>query len=286
MTVSPIRLPSIPMLHPMPPAIATTLRWVGLVVAVLAAATLGACSGVAEPTVMGAILLAATISSVAGFAFSAICGAMLFHLVAVPVEVVQIMMVCSIANQASMTWALRRDVTWRDLSPYLAGAAMGVPAGVLMLLHANHARYIAALGVLLIAYGTWMLAGRRFTIARPRVWIDLVAGFCGGVTGGAAAFPGAPVAICCGAKDWGKTRQRAAFQPFILAVQVVALVAISLARPHGALGAGFDAGNLLYVPASLLGTALGMLCFGRVSDGGFARAVNLLLIVSGVSFVV
>jgi hypothetical protein len=59
-----------------------------------------------------AIGLASLLSSIGGFAFSAICSAMLFHLGDDPVQVVQIMMTCSIANQAKMTWELRRDVDW------------------------------------------------------------------------------------------------------------------------------------------------------------------------------
>lgn len=46
---------------------------------------------------LAAVFVASTLSSIAGFAFSAICGAMLFHLLPRPVDIVQIMIVCSIA---------------------------------------------------------------------------------------------------------------------------------------------------------------------------------------------
>jgi hypothetical protein len=55
---------------------------------------------------MAAVFVAALTSSIAGFAFSAICGAMLFHLLDDPVQVVEIMMICSIAGQALMVWSL------------------------------------------------------------------------------------------------------------------------------------------------------------------------------------
>jgi uncharacterized membrane protein YfcA len=79
-------------------------------------------SGVAVMTTIG---LAAMLSSIAGFAFSPICGAMLFHLVPEPVRAVQIIIVCSIANQAAMTWELRREIDWRAMRIYLAGGACG-----------------------------------------------------------------------------------------------------------------------------------------------------------------
>src|SRR5712692_10568709 len=84
---------------------------------------------------MAAVFVAALTSSIAGFAFSAICGAMLFHLLDDPVHVVEIMMICSIAGQALMVWSLRRDIAWRGLAPFVAGAAVGLPVGVYCLLH-------------------------------------------------------------------------------------------------------------------------------------------------------
>ena len=48
--------------------------------------------------IMLAIAVASLISSVGGFAFSALCGAMLFHLSDNPVQVVQVLVTCSIAN--------------------------------------------------------------------------------------------------------------------------------------------------------------------------------------------
>ena len=86
-------------------------------------------------------------------------------------------------------------------------------------------------------------------------------------------------------KGWDKARQRAVFQPFILIMQIIALAVISLWHRTNA-GVGFDPGNLLFVPISLLGTSLGLVLYGRLSDRQFARAVNILLMVSGVSYVV
>ncbi|MDR3535007.1 MAG: sulfite exporter TauE/SafE family protein [Acetobacteraceae bacterium] len=266
-----------------------TLRWAVLIAATAACAVLGAFwtapGSMTMAAMMVAIFAASVVSSVAGFAFSAIAGAMVFHLVANPIQAVQIMIVCSIANQAAMTWSLRRAVEWRTLSLFLAGGALGLPLGVALLLHADHAAYTAALGVFLVCYGTWMLVRPPITLRRQHPAFDLAVGVLGGITGGAAGFPGAAVTIWCGCKGWDKSRQRALFQPFILLMQVAALVAISVARPAHGYAVGLDAADLLCIPASLLGTALGMMLFQRLSDTQFTRAVNLLLIVSGISYV-
>ena len=90
---------------------------------------------------MVAIAIASLVSGIAGFAFSAICGAMLFHLSDDPVQVVQIMVTCSIANQAAMTWAGRHDIAWRQLGVYLAGGALGLIIGIRLLLNAARTNY-------------------------------------------------------------------------------------------------------------------------------------------------
>jgi uncharacterized membrane protein YfcA len=232
---------------------------------------------------IAAILLASVLSSIAGFAFSAICGAMLFHLSGDPVQVVQIMMVCSIANQTSMVWAIRRTVQWRRLGIFLAGGVVGLPIGIGVLLCLDRHVYTRALGLFLMIYGGYMLLRRPVVLRRQPAALDMLVGFIGGITGGTVGFPGASITIWCSFKGWSKQQQRAVFQPFILIMQVAALVAISVVRrSYGT--AGIDPADLWYVPAGLLGTMLGMACYSRLSDRHFAGAVNILLIVSGLSY--
>ncbi|CAB3793575.1 hypothetical protein LMG28688_03754 [Paraburkholderia caffeinitolerans] len=47
---------------------------------------------------------------------------------------------------------------------------------------------------------------------------------------------------------------------------------------------GFAPAILLCIPGALLGTAIGMTLYQRLSDNHFARVVNLLMIVSGISY--
>jgi uncharacterized membrane protein YfcA len=233
-----------------------------------------------------AILVAALASSIAGFAFSAICGAMLFHLIDDPVRAVQIMMICSVGGQSLMVWALRRDIPWRDLSVFLAGAAIGLPLGIFVLLNTRPTLYAQAVGVALVLYAFFMMTRRSLVVRRQHALFDAVAGFLGGVTGGAAAFPGAFVTIWCGFKGWPKEKQRALYQPFILIVQLAAIAVMALPdlAPNGR--PAFDFAGIAYLPAMLVGATLGMACFKQLSDRQFALAVNLLLVVSGLGFLV
>jgi uncharacterized membrane protein YfcA len=235
--------------------------------------------------IAAAIFLAATVSSVAGFAFSAIAGAMLFHLVDDPVHCVQIMMVCSIAGQSLMVWSIRRHIEWRRVAPFLIGAAVGLPMGVLALFELK-SRCGVAIGILVILYAAIMLLRPSGRVRIRNGLLDGLVGCLGGITGGAAAFPGAFVTIWCGLQGWDKERQRALYQPFILITQVagVLLLQVMAAQSGRHLAVGLD--SLTYIPATLLGTALGLAFFRRMNDRQFATAVNLLLIVSGVSLVV
>jgi uncharacterized membrane protein YfcA len=235
--------------------------------------------------VMAAIFVAALTSSIAGFAFSAICGAMLFHLLDDPLRVVEIMMICSIGGQALMVWSLRQHIRWRDLLAFLAGAGAGLPLGVYILLHSRPTLYVHAIGALLVLYAGFMLFRPPIVVRRQHVLWDGLAGFLGGVTGGAAAFPGAFVTIWCSFKGWSKERQRGVYQPFILIVQLAGL-ALLAAASLGAGGRRFDVSGIEYLPAMLIGASFGMACFKWLNDRQFALSVNLLLIASGLSFLI
>jgi len=157
--------------------------------------------------------------------------------------------------------------------------------GFYILLHSDAVVYTRGIGVLLVAYAAYMLFRRPILWRRQRPLLDSLSGFVGGITGGAAAFPGAFVSIWCGMKGWDKERQRAPYQPFILVMQVAAIGILTLLRPRGAIAPSLVLSSMVYLPAMLCGTMLGMTYFQRLNERQFFVAVNMLLIVSGVSLV-
>jgi uncharacterized membrane protein YfcA len=187
------------------PSIAVRPTW-PLAVATVVAITAYACAlpalGLSGPAVATCfcVALAALLSSIAGFAFSAICGAMLFQFRHDTVEVVQIMLLCSIANQSLSVWALRREISPAHLLPFLAGGAVGMPAGIWLLLSLPAHTYARSLGALLLLYGSYMLLRRPIVLRRSPPAGDVLSGALGGVMGGFAATPGALVSIWCSMK--------------------------------------------------------------------------------------
>jgi uncharacterized protein len=232
-----------------------------------------------------AILLASTVSSIAGFAFSALCGALLFHVIDSPVQAVQVMIVCSIAIQLFCVTALWQSIDWRGLPVFLAGGILGVPAGAWLLIHLPGGAYRGIIGGLLVVYGSYLLLRWPTPALRSGPIADACVGFLGGFTGGLAGFPGASVTIWCGLKGWDKTRQRAVYQPFILCMQPISLLAISLMQPASAT-TPLDWKVLAFIPAALLGAWCGLRIFKQLSDRQFELTVHALLIMAGIGLIV
>ena len=257
------------------------------IAAVVAYAMLLSAEGISASTLcLLAVLLAATLSSIAGFAFSAVCGVMLLQIMSDPIQVVEVMIVCSIAIQSVSVAVLWRDIDWRRLVIFLAGGVIGLPIGVWLLLHLEQLWFKEAIGGLLIAYAAFRLLRRPWVVRSNSSLADACIGFLGGITGGLAGFPGAAVTIWCSVRNWDKRRQRGIYQPFILFMQVFALLLIEFMRSSIPLGAGLGLDPVMFVPPALLGTLLGLGIFRRLSDQGFGLVVNLLLLVSGVGLLV
>jgi uncharacterized membrane protein YfcA len=232
--------------------------------------------GPADP-VSTIIFVCATISSIAGFAFSAISGSMLLHVVRDPVEAVQIMLVASIALQAYSVWALRRTIKPRELLPYFAGGAATVAPGVYLLLNTPTAIYLLVLGGFLTTYGMYLLLRSPLRLQRNALAGRVIVGALGGITGATAAFPGAFITIWCAAHGWDKQRQRAIYQPFIVGMQIVTLIALAASAPM----TGMRVDLLQYVVPAILGAHVGLAVFSMLSSAQFNKVVSAFLVISG-----
>src|SRR5262249_50730290 len=258
---------------------------VGLAFLLIAAIALSAYDISNATVTLIAMFVAAAISNIAGFGFSALCGALLFHVMDSPVYAVHVMTVCSIAIQLLSVAALWRCIDWRSLRIFLIGGVPGVPAGVYLLLHLPSDIYRDVIGALLMIYGGYLLMRYPTRPLRTGPQPDAGAGFLGGLTGGLAAFPGAFVAIWCGLKGWDKAHQRGVYQPFILAMQPVTLLAIHLMRPSSSTQAQLDWKVFAFVPAALLGAWFGLRLFKRLSDRQSELVANTLLVLSGIALI-
>ena len=226
-----------------------------------------------------AVFLGGLVSGFSGFAFSAAAGAILLHVLQ-PIQAIPLMMICSIATQATSMAMVRKFIVWNDLRPLLIGGIVGLPIALFLLTAMEPKAFRVAFG------SSWRAmpcscgaAGASRDADRGGAATNSLVGFGGGLLGGLTAMPGALPILWCDLRGIPKERQRAMVQPFILLMQIFAVAMLSLSpgtiNRELLLQIGFA------IPALLAGTLAGMALFGRVDDRKFRLAVVALLFVSG-----
>jgi uncharacterized membrane protein YfcA len=226
---------------------------------------------------VAAIFAGSLVSGIAGFAFSAVAGALLLHFVP-PTQVVSLLLACSITTQLFSITSLWKTMQWRLCAPFLVGGFVGIPFGAMLLRGVDPRFFAGGFGAFLVAYGAYMLLKPDLVIRNKSRVLDALAGFGGGVTGGALAFPGAAPTIWCSLRGLPKQVQRGVVQPFILVMQIATLAYFSRL---GLLTTGTGITYLLCVPAVIAGTWLGVHLYKRIDDAMFRRFVLAFLLLSG-----
>ena len=236
----------------------------------------------AEPMIMlaagAAVFAAALASSIGGFAFSALVGAALLHLYRDPVPAVAMVFCCSIAAQAYGVWALRRQIEWRSLVPYLAGGVLTVPLGVYLLNIIPANVFALCLGVVAVSYALWQMLGRELRLPENTRYSDGAVGALAGLVGGLTAAPSLLMCMWCNLRGWPKERQRALYQPYILAMQIVAIACLGATVPSR-----IPLETLFFMPVALVAAYLGFAIFRRLTTPQYKFVFQALLIVAGAS---
>jgi hypothetical protein len=221
-------------------------------------------------------------AGLAGFAFSAVTGAILFHLVA-PIDAVPLLLACSITTQLFSISKLWHTMQWRQCLPYLVGGFAGIPIGAELLKNFNAHVFAAGFGFFLICYSLYMLLRPHLVVRGGGRYVEVAAGFAGGITGGATAFPGAIPTVWCSLRGLSKLEQRGIVQPFILLMQIATLVYFS---KLGILASATLTTYLWCAPAVVLGTWLGLQLFNHIDDKRFRQVVLLFLLISGATLLI
>lgn len=230
--------------------------------------------------VSAGIFAGAVVSGLVGFAFSAVAGVVLLHVLP-PAEAVPLMMACGLFTQLSSLVALRGTVKWRGSPLLIGGGVIGMVPALYLLNHVDAPTFRIGFGVFLAGYAAIMLFRPTATAAADGVTglRHAVVGFGGGLVGGLTAMPGAVPTMWCDLRGMAKDQQRGLVQPYIVALQVFALVlmlAHNTFTPQALV-------NLAYsLPALAAGVALGIVMFRRVNNRAFRSAVLVVLLFAGV----
>ena len=223
-----------------------------------------------------AALLTSTLSGVLVMAGGMVLMAVLVLLLSVPAAMVLHGAIQGMAN-GSRAWMLRRHIEWRVLPPYLAGSAIGV-AGFVALALAPSEHFV----LLMVGLFPWIARASRalrgMDITRPSV-------------GFAAGLATMPIQLLVGVSG-------PLLDVFFLGTrlnrhQVVATKATTQTIGHfikiayyGALfgGAALEVGGtrlLLALACAVIGTRIGTLLLDRLSDEGFRRISDRVILALG-----
>ena len=231
-----------------------------------------------------AVFAGAFVSGLAGFAFSAVAGAILLH-VFPPLEAVPLMMACSIAVQAANLLALRKSMQWKGSLVFIAGGLAGIPIAIFLLQNVDTRTFRLGFGALVSLYAAYALFRPTLSYLRQMESQsrNALVGFGGGLVGGLTAMPGALPTIWCDMHGLSKSQQRGLVQPFIAVMQ---LFALALMLSHHSLSPKVLVDFGICLPALAVGTALGIMSFGRIDEVAFKRIILVLLLFSGLCLVV
>ncbi len=228
----------------------------------------------------GASFVAAFASGLAGFAFALIASGVYLHVLE-PTAAVALVLAGSLATQSVTIFRLRDGIVWRRFWPFLVGGVVGAPLGVALLGRLDGEAVRLIVGAFLVGYSLLMLAMRH----PPQITgggqaADGAVGLIGGIMGGFAGLSGAVPTVWCNLRGWPKDEQRGVYQPFIVAMQGLALATLAASG-----GVGMDTWIAFAVclPALFLGAYAGLKLYARVDDKVFRRIVLSLLLLSGLA---
>lgn len=229
-----------------------------------------------------AVFLGAIVQGFSGFAFSAVAGAILLQ-VQSPASAVPLLMICSLLIQGYVLLRLKSVISLKASLPYITGGTGGVILATLVFDCIDPYVFRQMFGAFLMLYASSTLLRPQSALLSvgERPISKTAVGFAGGLVGGLTAMPAVVLVIWGDANGMPRLAQREIIQPFIAAMQGLALILLVLKAP--AATTEMLQHLPLALPALLAGAALGLFLFGKAGDVGFRRVISALLLFSGIA---
>jgi uncharacterized protein len=221
----------------------------------------------------------AFVAGLSGFAFGLVAASLWLYILT-PVQSATLIIGFGLLVQGYSVWKLREALDWQRLWPFIAGAAIGVPAGVTLLTWSDPRSVRIAVGIILILYSLYAFFRPALKFSGGGRTSDAAVGFLNGVLGGLTGLAGILVTIWCNLRGWPKDVQRTVFQP--VAVAIFLMSALWLGA-KGAVSLETTKFFVMGLPCVIAGTWLGLKLFGRIDEATFRKIVLALLFVSGIT---
>jgi len=171
---------------------------------------------------------------------------------------------------------------WRNIHVRSAGwlvlsTLAGIPLGLLLLKTVPESIVKAILGVFIIAFAIYSLAGRK-----PELHSDRLAplfGFAAGILGGAYGMNGPPLVVYGVLRRWTPVQFRATLQGYFLIASIVGMAGYALTGLWTRTVSGYF---LLSLPLALIAIFIGRAVHLRLGSSRFLISVNVGLALIGV----
>ena len=221
------------------------------------------------------IMTAAFVQGVMGFGFGLVSMATLPLLIGVKASV-PVVACLSLLLNVVLLFQLRDALALPRTAPLAAGGVFGIPLGVAFLKQADPTLLLALLGVIIIGLAIWL--GRKGAVRDRPASLGVIAGFIGGILGGAFNTSGPPVVAYVGSKPWEPREIRATLLSYFMLVSVFQL---SLFVYGGLLEAEAAMTALPMALPLALGAVFGDWLSGRLSPARFRLLIRIGLGVLG-----
>jgi uncharacterized protein len=226
---------------------------------------------------IGMVTFAALTQSTAGFGFSLMLVPLLSLLIG-PKDTVVVANVLSFVLDVALLSRLRQHVEWRLGSTLFAGAVVGMPIGLLLLIWLSPAGLQILIAVMVIVFTLLLMRGLRLHDAGRGG--DLFTGLVSGILNTSTSMSGPPVVLYLQGKSVPPLRFRATLTAYFGAISLIAVV---LLASTGHFTETVGTASLLAIPALIAGGYAGNWLHYRVPERLFRRLIYAILFVSAFS---
>ena len=152
------------------------------------------------PLFLLATLAGAFVAGFSGFAFGPVAASLWLYILT-PVQSATLIIAFGLLVQGYSVWKLREALNWQRLLPFVAGAAIGVPAGVTLLTWSDPRSVRIPVGIILILYSVYAFFRPTLKFSGGGRASDGAVGFLNGVLGGLTGRAGilSPSGTTCAA---------------------------------------------------------------------------------------
>lgn len=229
---------------------------------------------------IGVVFLAALVQGLLGFGSAMVAMSLLPDAIGL-VTAAPLVAVLALPSEGLMLVRYRGALNWRAAAWLGGGMLAGVPVGMLLLRRVGEGVLLPVLGAVIVVYAVYALADWHLPQLRGLGWA-LLAGWFGGVLGGAYNTSGPPVVVYGNCRRWLPAEFKGSLQAFFLLCDVTVVAGHALS------------GNLTPVvwghlstalPAVVAGVGVGMAMDRIVPPRLFRRLVLAGLVVLGARLV-